>query len=311
VNANPPNAVVRIGESGWQTSLHETLAANGYAHVPGIFNRSEVEALRAIAYDYCYGDVRKALPLQYGGYSVPAFLDIPEFTAAKWLPDDPRLHQLLRATFNGTGYRFASHNDVGCDFVGVWHKDILRGNVAKYQECDIWSPDETGEKHEIYKVMFYLQDHDFDEQAIKFIPGSHSIRGTPWEKGYVALHPRMGDTVIFDQRISHSGNVYYNPFSAGRLFMQVGFGRRNRFTDEFEKGTIQRQQTLQARMLKSSQKRGLQTVFADMKFAVIGTLFSALPPRLLNYFGDADVKRHIERSCEHRSKASPYVNHEL
>jgi hypothetical protein len=296
-NASPPDPVVRIGQPGWEVVLRKTLVENGYAHVPGLLKRAEVEALRSIANDYCYGSPRKALPLSYGGYSVPGFLDIPEFSAAKWLPEDARLHNLLRATFNGTDYRFATHNDVGCDFVGVWHKDVLRGKVAKYQRCDIWSPDTEGEKHEIYKVMFYLQDHDRDEQAIKVIPGSHVIRNTPWETGYVALHPLMGDTVIFDQRLSHAGNTYYNAFGSGRLFMQVGFGRKNRFTDEFEQGTTERQQSLQARMLQQKTEAGWPTFAADVKFSVLGAIFSALPPRLLNYFSDADVKAHLGRSC--------------
>merc|ERR1712232_674930 len=255
--------------------------------------------LRSIANSYCYGNPRKALPLAYGGYSVPGFLDIPEFKEARWLPEDPRLHTVLRAAFNGTEYRFASHNDVGCDFVGVWHKDVLRGDVAKYQECDIWSPDEAGERHEIYKVMFYLQDHIHDEQAIKVLPGSHLQRRTPWETGYVAVHPRMGDAVIFDQRLSHAGNTYYNGFGPGRLFMQVGFGRKNIFTDQFEQGTIARQTTLQNRMLQGiPQQAGFATLVADIKFSVLGAIFTALPPHFLNYFSDkAAVGRHDGLVC--------------
>lgn len=297
-NRDPPDTVVRVGSDRWEEELRQNLAQHGYAHVVGLLNRSEVEGLRSIAEDFCYGAVRKALPLQYGGYSVPGFLDLPEFEGARWLPKDLRLQRLLQAAFNGTDFRFASHNDVGCDFVGVWHKDVLRGNVASYQECDVWSQDGTGAQHEVYKVMFYLQDHDHDGEALKVIAGSHLLRRTPWEWGYIALHPRMGDTVIFDQRLSHAGNTYYNPFSSGRLFMQVGFGRTNRFTDEFERGTLERQQALQARMLKSSQKRGaFSTYLTDLKMTTVGSLLSALPPSLLNYFSDADVKRHEGRSC--------------
>lgn len=305
-HSNPPDTLVSVGSAGWEAKLQATLAENGYAHVPGLLDRTEVEALRTIAENYCYGIPRKALPLPYGGYSVPGFLDVPEFEGAQWLPKDPRLHKLLGAAFNNSEYRFASHNDVGCDFVGVWHKDVLRGNVAKYQECDVWSPDEVGEKHEIYKVMFYLQDHDHDEQAIKVIPGSHMLRRTPWETGYVALHPRMGDTVIFDQRISHAGNTYYNAFGPGRLFMQVGFGRKNRFTDEFERGTIARQAAGQAKMLEATaQQTGFSTFVTDVKFSVVGAFFTALPPRVLNYFSDnAAVSRHLENGCGEDSRST-------
>merc|ERR1712048_489530 len=100
-----------------------------------------------------------------------------------------------------------------------------------------------------------------------------------------------------DQRLSHAGNTYYNPFGPARLFMQVGFGKVNRFTDEFERGTKERQQSLQERMLSSSKSQWLSTFFTDLKFVVMGAAFSALPPMLLNYFADLDVKKHIERSC--------------
>merc|ERR1712232_154396 len=121
--------------------------------------------------------------------------------------------------------------------------------------------------------------------------------GTPWEHGYVAMHPRLGDAVIFDQRLSHAGNTHYMPFGGGRLFMQVGFGRSNKFTDEFERGTVQRQQTLQAKMLNASIPRGWLSVLADAKFTLMGGALTLFPPQFLNYYADRDVKEHISRTC--------------
>mmetsp|Transcript_23996 Transcript_23996/g.66726 ORF Transcript_23996/g.66726 Transcript_23996/m.66726 type:complete len:328 (-) Transcript_23996:151-1134(-) len=284
---SPPDTSVSVGQQGWDVTMRRNIAEHGYAHLVGLLNRSEVESLRSVAYDFCYGAQRKALPLTWGGYSVPAFLDLDEFSEARWLKDDPRIHRVLKGAFNGADYRFASHHDVGCDFVGVWHKDYLRGPVAKFQKRDIWAADEDGERHQIYKVMVYLQDHEHDEQALKVVPGSHVLRDISLDRGYTALHPSMGDAVIFEQRLSHAGNTFYNPFGSGRLFMQVGFGKVNAFTDEFERGTIERQQTYQKKMLTSAQARGLATVVTDAKFALLGAIFTALPPQLLNYFADA------------------------
>lgn len=291
--ASPPDTKVSVGQPGWEANLRQHLSQHGYAHIAGLLNRSEAEALRAIGLNFCYGDERKALPLSWGGYSVPAFLELPEFAGARWLLEDARLHKLLGAAFDGAKYRFASHNDVGCDFVGVWHKDILRGPVAKYQVHDVWTPDEKGEQHEIYKVLFYLQDHDGDSRSVKVVPGSHVSRNISLDLGYTALHPRLGDAVMIDQRISHAGNSFYDVFGNGRLFMQVGFGRANQFTDEFERGTVVRQQGYQAKMLQQpSLKKGLKTVMADAKFFAVGLLFTALPPQALNFFADIDVKKY-------------------
>jgi len=297
VHPSPSDTSLVVGTPGWEQKLRDNLAEYGYAHVVELLNHSDLQPMRQLAESFCYGDPRRALQLSYGGYSVPGFLNVSQFAGAHWLVDDARLHRALKAVFNGSRYRFASHNDVGCDFVGVWHKDVLRGAAAAHQRCDVWSPDTDGERHEIVKVMFYLQDHVHDEQALKVIPGSHLERRTPWDWGYVALHPRVGDAVIFDQRLSHAGNTYYNPFGNRRLLMQVGFGRINRFTDEFERGTVQRQESLRARLLQSITPKGPMTVFADIKFTALGTIMSALPPQLLNHFADKEVKTHLGRSC--------------
>jgi len=289
---SPPDVSIRLDVPGWDSTLRSHLAEHGYVHVRRLLNRTDAEGLRRLAQGYCYGEKRKALPLSWGGYTVPGFLELPEFIGARWLLEDSRLHQVLGAMFNGAEYRFASHNDIGCDFVGVWHKDILRGPVKKYQTHDLWTPDEQGDRHEIYKVLFYLQDHDDDSRSVKVVPGSHATRDISLERGYATLHPRLGDAVVIDQRISHAGNSFYDPFGSGRMFMQIGFGKANVFTDEFERGTVERQQGYQAKMLSKSQIRGFDTFLVDVKFTVFGMVFAALPPQLLNSFADIDVKKY-------------------
>jgi len=288
----PPDVSVGLHEPGWEGKLQRNLAEQGYAHVVGLLDHEEIGALRDLAYTYCYGQTRKALPLSWGGYSVPAFIDLPEFKNARWLLDDSRLHRMLSGIFGGAKYRFVSHNDIGCDFVGVWHKDVLRGPQRKYQVHDVWTPDESGDQHEIYKVLFYLQDHRNDTRSVKVVPGSHVLRDISLERGYTAVRPGLGDAVVIDQRISHAGNSFYDPLSPGRIFMQFGFGRANVFTDEFERGTVERQQGYQARMLQQSEAKGLKTMLIDAKFTAIGLVFSLLPPRLLNAFADLDVKKY-------------------
>lgn len=287
----PPDTSVSLESGGWEETLRRNLADHGYAQVRQLLNESDVQSLRLLAEDFCYGKTRKALPLSWGGYTVPAFLDLPEFAGARWLLEDPRLHRVLGAMFKGAAYRFASHNDIGCDFVGVWHKDILRGPQRKYQVHDLWTADEAGEQHEIYKVLFYLQDHENDARAVKVVPGSHVLRDISLERGYAALHPRFGDAVIIDQRISHAGNTFYDPFGPGRIFMQVGFGKANNFTDEFERGTVERQEGYQAKMMKLPHSSGFKSLLADVKFTGLGMLLSALPPQALNALADIDVKK--------------------
>jgi len=139
--------------------------------------------------------------------------------------------------------------------------------------------------------LFYLQDHENDARAVKVIPGSHVTRDISLDRGYAAVHPRFGDAVIIDQRISHAGNTFYDPFGRGRIFMQVGFGKANNFTDEFERGTVERQAGYQAKMLKLPPSSGFRSVLADLKFFALGCVLSAIPPQALNALADIDVKK--------------------
>ena len=130
-----------------------------------------------------------------------------------------------------------SHNDIGVNRIVGWHKDKLNGDVEKYQVHDIWGEHE-GDKHEIVKVLTYLEDHSNDNDGLKLVPGSHmkrEINGT----GAILLHPKKGDVIIFDQRITHRGME--RQCKDSRILVSMGFGKNNIFTDEFEKGTIIRQ----------------------------------------------------------------------
>jgi hypothetical protein len=218
-------------------------------------------------------------------------MSLPEFQKARWLLTDPRIENILKALFQKDPFRFASHNDVGCDFIGVWHKDVLRGPQKRFQVHDMWSK-ASGEQHEIYKVLLYLQDHQSDSRSLKVIPGSHVVSDISLDKPQVTLHPKKGDVMIIDQRISHAGNQDYDLFGEGRLFINLGFGKKNLFTDEFEQGTIERQNIGKEKMLKTRQTRGIATVLTDIKMFCLGALLTALPPTLLNFFADIDVKKY-------------------
>ena len=114
----------------------------------------------------------------------------------------------------------------------------MNGSYASYETSDIWSITESGEKHEVVKVLIYLEDHANDSDGLKLVPGSHLQREID-PKGFIQLRPKSGDVIIFDQRITHRGMDRQLP--SPRILISFGFGKNNIFTDNFEKGTIQRQ----------------------------------------------------------------------
>ena len=171
------------------------------------------------------------------GISIPDFLGRHNLPITHKMKGADKIHDTLRLIFGGDNYRFCGHNDIGVNRVVGWHKDKLNGDVAKYQAHDIWKPHQ-GEHHEVVKVLTYLEDHSKDNDGLKVVPGSHLKREIN-EAGAVQLRPKKGDVIIFDQRITHRGME--KQCKDSRVLVSMGFGKNNIFTDEFEKGTIVRQ----------------------------------------------------------------------
>ena len=83
-----------------------------------------------------------------------------------------------------------------------------------------------GAKYELYRIIYYLQDHSLDDRAMSIIPRSHVDSGC-WNwpaqpcgednRGYIErpyrddqpislMRPKKGDLVIFDMRLGRRTN---------------------------------------------------------------------------------------------------------
>jgi len=208
----------------------------GYVVVEDVFSKEEIEEFNEEVNTF----VEENPTMQNaGGISIPNFI-IREnyFEKTKLMKDNEKLHTVLKKVFTGDNYRFCSHNDIGINRIVGWHKDKLNGEYAKYELDDIWNV-KDGEKHEIVKVLTYLEDHSNNNDGLKIVPGSHTVREIN-ASGWIQLNPKVGDIIIFDQRITHRGMERQVPGS--RILVSFGFGKNNIFTDNFEKGTQIRQQ---------------------------------------------------------------------
>ena len=172
-----------------------------------------------------------------GGIAIPDFIKKKELKQTASLKDNDKLHDILKEVFNGDNYRFCQHNDIGINRVVGWHKDRLNGEVAKYETVNIWNEHE-GEKHEIVKVLIYLEGHNENNDGLKLVPGSHLSNKIILNE-YIQLKPDLGDVIIFDQRITHRGMEKQVKYP--RILVSFGFGKNNIFTDNFQKGTVIRQ----------------------------------------------------------------------
>jgi CMP-N-acetylneuraminic acid synthetase/ectoine hydroxylase-related dioxygenase (phytanoyl-CoA dioxygenase family) len=206
---------------------------NGYTICSNIFDSKEL--------DICKDEIMKyyeknKIKIKINDGSIPDFIGKVLNNTDK-LKDNKIIHKYLKKIFGDSDYRFCSHNDIGINRVVGWHKDKLNGEVSKYEEHDIWN-EYKDTKYKIVKLLIYLEDHSNDNDGLQLVPGSHLIRDIH-NKGRIHLHPKKGDAIIFDQRITHRGQE--SASKDNRILISFGFGKNNIFTDEFEKGTVIRQ----------------------------------------------------------------------
>ena len=208
---------------------------NGYIICENVFSNEELDSCTREIMAYFKKRERKII---INGNSIPDFVNKHNcLVSTIELKKSKIIHDSLNIIFDGDNYRFCGHNDIGINRIVGWHKDKLNGNVSKYQTHDIWTMFEN-ESHEIVKVLIYLEDHSNNNDGLKIVPGSHLTRKINSE-GYIQLKPKKGDVIIFDQRITHRGME--TQCNDARILVSFGFGKNNIFTDEFEKGTIVRQ----------------------------------------------------------------------
>ena len=208
---------------------------DGFVIIPNIFTKEKLEMCREEILNF--KKKGKQGIINSGGLSIPDFIKYEDLKQTISLKEDTKLLEYLDKIFQGKNYRFCSHNDIGINRTVGWHKDKLNGEYSKFQKTDIWSS-LNGEKHEIVKVLIYLEDHSNDNNGLKVVPKSHLKREIK-PSGWIQLKPKIGDVIIFDQRITHAGMSKQTKNS--RILVSFGFGKNNIFTDEFELGTIKRQ----------------------------------------------------------------------
>jgi len=122
-----------------------------------------------------------------------------------------------------------------------------RGYAGAAKGVDSWTSLPGGERHEIYTLSIYLQDHRADERSLTVYPGSHRNRtaNEAAAKGHggaaLPLHPALGDAVLFDSRLQHRGqdrrhaNFKRKLTPSHHTVLAFEFGRRNFFSAQYDR----------------------------------------------------------------------------
>lgn len=212
----------------------EILERDGFIVLKRVFTAEQLEQWNTTIRDFL---TSKKQMQNHGGILIPDFVRWPALASVASMKENETIQAALHDIFNGTNFRYCNHNDIGINRISPWHKDKLNGPYSRFQVTPIWST-KDGERHEIVKVLVYLQDHSTNKDGLWLVPGSHltpEIHG----RGAIYMATEPGDVLIFDQRINHRGMDHQVPST--RVLVSFGFGKNNLFTDEFERGTLARQ----------------------------------------------------------------------
>ena len=210
----------------------------GYIIIKNFYKINEIIKMRKIILHNAF--IKKnILFMGDNSGSKPDFLNDNDYKQLIPLLKLNDIHHIMKEIFKAP-FHLCMHNDIGINRIVNWHKDTLNNQYKIYQKKNIWD-EYNNEKHEIYKVLIYLQDHTNNMDGLTVIEKSHLIPEIiidETNKKYI--NSSLGDIIIFDQRITHRGQNN-NHSNLDRILISMGFGKNNIFTKEFEEGTKKRQ----------------------------------------------------------------------
>ena len=227
------------------SSLRQEMLSNGYIIVDNFYTIAEINKMRNI----CLFNMKiKGNMTTF--QSKPNFMADPDYSGLVQCLRLNDINAVMKQIFNAP-YRFCSHNDIGLNRVVTWHKDTLNNQYKKYQITDIWN-----NEHEIYKVLLYLQDNRGHDNGLTIIEKSFMEPDIRVDSSRIkTIHNKVGSLIIIDQRITHRGQQKQTIWEKDRILISLGFGKNNIFTDEFERGTVQRQNEQNGEMKRSVKPR--------------------------------------------------------
>jgi hypothetical protein len=173
------------------------LSKDGFLILKNLLTTEEVNNLRMILENHFCDSGVNALR----GWTQPnAAVLIPELG---WIFSQPKIIGTLKKLLHNGKLMFTSHCDIHSGIVTGWHKDdgttSDKSNLG-YFDCLTYDVEDC----QVYKVAIYLQDHTNNLSGLKVRRGSHKIDST--EAGEeIYLNTRVGDVIIFDVRLTHSG----------------------------------------------------------------------------------------------------------
>ena len=182
--------------------LKAAILQNGFVKIPNFIPAEEISQLRQL--------IRASMAVD-SSFMVtgPSYKGKTQPNAACVMPDidwifyHPKILMLMRELLGTEEIMFTSHCDVHSRTLSGWHKDdgmnIMAGG---YFESPTYDLDDC----HVYKVAIYLQDHFHNLAGLRVKRNSHRI-ATLDQGEEVYLKTKAGDVIVFDVRLTHSGQT--------------------------------------------------------------------------------------------------------
>jgi hypothetical protein len=174
--------------------MRQALARDGAFICRNVLTSAEVSRLREAIRDRLD---RSGERLSLGKTQPNAAAVAPELA---FIFSHPKIISIFKHLYDEDEVVFTSHCDIHMNMLSGWHKDSGEA-VGGYFRGDYFDTDECC----VHKVGIYLQDATArDGLTIK--PGSHRVPGLMFGEP-VTLVTHVGDIVIFDVRLTHTGQL--------------------------------------------------------------------------------------------------------
>lgn len=176
-------------------SMRQALEEDGIFVVRDALSRDEVGKLREVIRGHlAEGGLRHSL----GKTQPNAAENVPDLA---FIFAHPQILKVIRQVLGESNAVFTGHCDIHMNMLSGWHKDSGETVPGGYFS----GPYMTAPDCRVYKVAIYLQDTG---QRDGFTARLGSHRDTDLSVGeQVTAQTRIGDIVVFDVRITHTGQL--------------------------------------------------------------------------------------------------------
>ncbi len=194
---------------------------DGFIIIKNVFSEKEVLKLKDLLKSQLKKKGLKRSKNELGTDLLNAAVEIPQLD---WVFSNNKILKIMKNLISEE-IIFTCHCDAFMGIMSPWHKDDgtgLTGKSKGYFEEYTYGRKDV----QVYKVVLYLQDHKRNSAGLSVVKGSHKTNYESTKLKFnnenITLHTTAGDIIIFDVRLTHSGQTEVIPlkWNSGNIWIK-------------------------------------------------------------------------------------------